>query len=270
MGGRFETLYQLAHNLYKPGAPVVVSAGTLLKDTKTGSIIAQLKFQCMSVDTIRALKIAINAYDISGKPITGVEEYSYLDLDIQRGDFFGSDKAIVMPSRVTRSIKIEQITVISDTGLYELHGSDLQPIGSLQTLHTTLGNLDLVTQYQIDTGTTGIYAPKIIGNLWTCTCGTPNSAPVCAHCGAIREKVFGAFSPELLAQHYRLRLNAAKKEKERQAQWEEAEKERALQKEQERAAQRAEEATIQKKPILIIGIIVGCIFILAILLSVGE
>ena len=48
MAERFERLYKLSENLYIDGAPIIISAGALLKDTATGSVVAQIKFHSVS------------------------------------------------------------------------------------------------------------------------------------------------------------------------------------------------------------------------------
>ena len=48
MSERFKVLYKLEQNLYDKNSPIIISAGTLLKDTKTDSVITQLKFQSIT------------------------------------------------------------------------------------------------------------------------------------------------------------------------------------------------------------------------------
>ena len=69
MADRFERLFELPHNLYSYGSPVIVSAGALLKDTQTGSVVVQLKYQSVSAVPIKALRIDIVAYDVAGGEI---------------------------------------------------------------------------------------------------------------------------------------------------------------------------------------------------------
>ena len=106
MAERFEKLFSLPPNLYSKGSPVIISAGSLLKDTETGKIIVQIKFHSVSFTHIKALKIDIAAYDVSGKEIEGVNDYQYLDLKINNGEEFGSNKAIVLPNTVARSFQL--------------------------------------------------------------------------------------------------------------------------------------------------------------------
>lgn len=209
MSERFEILSKIEKNLYANGSPIVVSAGTLLRDKKTDSIITQLKFQSVSNERIIALKIALRAFDISGKPVEAIDEYQYLDLDVHNGDFFGSDRAIVMPDKVTRIIRIDRITVVFNDGESEFPGEIFLPLENQERLDLSLTS-ELVKQYQIEASALGEYVPKALGELWLCSCQTPNATSICALCGAKKEAVFTAYNPERLK--YNLRQRLAKQE----------------------------------------------------------
>lgn len=81
MPERFERLYQLPANLYSENAPVIVVAGALLKDSVSDSIIVQIKYKSVSDMLIKALKIDVKAFDVSGQQLQGVsvmENYELL------------------------------------------------------------------------------------------------------------------------------------------------------------------------------------------------
>ena len=59
MAERFEKLYVLPSDLYSEGSPIIISAGSLLKDTETGKVIAQIKYHSISSIPIMALKIKV-------------------------------------------------------------------------------------------------------------------------------------------------------------------------------------------------------------------
>lgn len=193
MNERFKTLLKLEKNLFTKGAPIIISTGLLLKDMKTDNVITQLKFQSVSDKKIIALKIIINAFDISGNSITKDIEYQYLDLNIFNGDFFGFDKAIVMPDNITRNIQIEKIMVVFEEDLCEFSGDGFQPLESQERLEAKMSP-ELVKQYQIDASTTGEFIPKEIDQLWLCSCQTPNATLRCACCNAKKEDVFSAYN----------------------------------------------------------------------------
>lgn len=249
MNERFEILAKFKNNLYAQGSPVVISAGALLKDKKTDSVITQLKFQSVSNKKIIALKITLSAFDVSGNPVEKVNEYQYLDLSIYNGSFFGFDKAIVMPDKVTRSVKIEKITVVFDSGICELLGEKFSPFETQEKLATILSP-DLIKQYQIDAGTQGEYIPQSVGELWLCACQTPNTTSNCALCGANKISVFNACDPAKLDTNLQLRL----------AQQQELAEKKRKQNEETQAALQAEKKK-KKTLFVIIGAAVAFILI---------
>lgn len=250
MNERFETLYVLKKNLYTDASPVVVSSGVLLKDKKTDTVIVQLKFQSVSDKRIVALKVSLNAFDIAGNPITKLEEYQYLDLDVQNGDIFGLGKAIIMPDNVTRSFEVDKVTVVFDEGFCQLSGKGFRPLENQERLDSKLSE-ELVAQYQIDAATSGEYIPKDLGELWLCSCGTPNTTTFCASCRAKKEDIFDSYNIAMLEANLQFRRN-------HQKEMEEAERK---QEEESQAAQRKKRA--QKKRLLLI-IAVGAVIVLII------
>lgn len=94
MAERFEKLFSLPSNLYSEISPVIVVAGSLLKDTETERMIVQLKYHSVSDKMIKAIKIDISAFDVAGKEVEGVADYQYLDLNVHNGQEFGSNKAM--------------------------------------------------------------------------------------------------------------------------------------------------------------------------------
>ena len=63
MAERYTRLFSLPQDLYAPGAPLVIAAGALLKDSQTGSVLAQLKLRSLSDVTISAVKLQVVGYD---------------------------------------------------------------------------------------------------------------------------------------------------------------------------------------------------------------
>ena len=66
MSERFEKLYVLPCELYSVDSPIVVLAGVLLMDRVTGKAIVQLKLQSVSDIPIKAVKIDLSVFDVSG------------------------------------------------------------------------------------------------------------------------------------------------------------------------------------------------------------
>ena len=183
MAERFEKLYVLPSDLYSEGSPIIISAGSLLKDTETGKVIAQIKYHSISSMPIKALKIKVAAYDISGVEIEGVDEYQYLDLNVKQGQDFGANKAIVLPNIVTRSFGITSVEVIFSNGISQSIAMPMKALPQSEYLSSLLRNDELVKQYQIETSKDAIYIPQKTSNLWCCSCGEWNSNGSCTRCG---------------------------------------------------------------------------------------
>ena len=68
MAERFQKLFSLPPLLYTEGAPVLLAAGALQKDSQTGKVIGQLKFRSISPKQIRGLKAELQPLDMGGRP----------------------------------------------------------------------------------------------------------------------------------------------------------------------------------------------------------
>ena len=218
MSERFTKLYELQKNLYSEGSPIIVSAGSLLKDTQTGNIIVQLKFHSISATAIKALKVCIAAFDIASKEIDGVSEYQYLDLSIQNGQEFGSNKAIVMPNPVTRSFEIKSITVVFADGHIHNTTMSLSPLPQPTIIQSVLKDAELIKQYKLKTNDRATYVPQEAHGLWQCHCGEWNGCSVCSKCGGQKAAAFTALDVSSLTNEMNARLaeeNQRKAEAER-------------------------------------------------------
>ena len=183
MAERFEKLFTLPSNLYSEGSPVIISAGSLLKDTETGKVIVQIKYHSISSMPIKALKIKVSAYDISGVELESVDEYQYLDLNVRQGQDFGANKAIVLPNIVTRSFDITSVEVIFSNGISQSVTMPMKALPQSEYLSSLLRNDELVKQYQIETSKDALYILQKASNLWCCSCGEWNSNGSCTRCG---------------------------------------------------------------------------------------
>ena len=221
MADRFQKLFSLENNLYIENSPIVISAAALLKDTKSGNIVVQIKFKSVSKKNIKGVKISLHAYDVSGKEINGVDDYQYLDLNIPNGQSFGSSKAIVMPETTTRSFDIKSLTVIfADSSIWEIASPDFVAIPNAKPLNCELENEEIIKQYQIVTTNKANYIPNTFLNLWTCCCGEVNSEKYCTNCGTNKNDTFTKYNITDLTEAMNLRLDKEKEEQlesERQA-----------------------------------------------------
>lgn len=253
MSDRFQKLFSLENNLYIENAPIIISAAALLKDTKSGNMVVQIKFKSVSNKNIKGVKISLSAHDVSGKEINGVDDYQYLDLNIPNGQSFGSNKAIVVPETTTRSFDIKSITVIfADSSVWENASPNFVAIPNAKPLNSELENEELIKQYKIATTNKANYVPNTFLNLWTCSCGEVNSEEYCTSCGTNKNNTFSKYDITDLTEAMNLRLD---KEKEEQLELE-RENERIRKNKEEKKRKIKKASIISAISLLVIGVII--------------
>ena len=263
MSERFIRLYELQNNSYSVGSPVIVSAGALLKDTQTNNIIVQLKFQSVSVTPIKALKVGIVAFDIAGKEIEGVDEYQYLDLKIQNGQEFGSNKAIVMPDAVTRSFSVRNITVVLENGNVQDVSMPMTILPKGTLLQSGLKDAEMVKQYKLSVNDKAAYIPQETNDLWMCSCGEWNIGDFCTRCRAKRTVVFSAYDIPALTDKMTSRLVTEQAQREEQQRIAEIERQREAEEEAKCKALEKEKRKKNKKRAKIATAVFAALLLLA-------
>lgn len=218
---RYTSLYRLPKNQYTAGSPVLLAAGTLLKDSQTGAVLAQLKMQSLSAKPIRAVMVAVDASDVSGAPLEGVSEYQYLDLTVRRDDTFGQHQAIVLPDANTRCIAVRCTRVVfADGTSWEAEPTAVwSSLPEPETLEKAL-SMELVRQYCRDTAACAAFQCAKFGDLWRCTCGALNASgqTACHACGLTLDAQLAALNKTALREHLAAYEKAeAEKQEARQA-----------------------------------------------------
>lgn len=225
---RYTSLYRLPENQYTAGSPVLLEAGALLKDSRTGAVLVQLKMRSVSAKPIRAVMVAVDAFDVSGAPLEGVAEYQYLDLSVPRDEPFGQHQAIVLPDANTRRASVRCTRVVfADGTSWEADPSAVwSPLPERTTLEEALSQ-ELAEQYRRDTAACAQMLPQRCGSLWSCACGALNSAEekVCHRCSLSLDAQLAALDETVLREHLAAYKEAeakkaeelCRREKERQA-----------------------------------------------------
>lgn len=200
---RYSSLFRLPEKLYTQGSPLLIAAGALLKDNQTGNILAQIKFCSLTNKEIKAVKVNIKAFDISGAEVQGVDGYQYLDLSAARNAEFGQKTAVTLPDSVTRSFSVACTSVIfSDNSAWEAEENAVwEPLPKQQNLENLIGNL--AQQYRRDTSIQSHFEPLEYSDLWICSCGAVNRRreSQCCSCGVSRSTIFSALNAESLTQN---------------------------------------------------------------------
>lgn len=223
MAERFTRLFQLGNDLYTDGSPVIICAGALLNDTVTGSMIAQIKYQNITEKKIVAAKVYLCAYDAMGAALGERIEYSYLNLNVPSGTYWGGDKAIILPDKTSNSFEIITISVAFNDGTsWKSESVDtFASIPASPLLVDELHDMALVEQYCLETTPKAKYVPIEYGNLWRCSCGCINQGAACTGCNTDKTAAFEKLSNPLLSEKVAARLaieihqKAEKQEKER-------------------------------------------------------
>lgn len=204
MSERYTKLFSLPENQYVHGAPILLAAGALLRDNRSETMLAQLKFWNISEKTIIAVMVEVDAFDVSGAALEGVTKYPYLDLSAERDIEFGQRQAIPLPDANTRRIVARVIRVVfSDNSLWEPDGAaDWLPLPEPTPIIAALPS-KLAEQYRRDTTEEAAYLPEKLDGLWRCTCGALNQPEeaVCHECGISLDAQSEALNEKLLQEH---------------------------------------------------------------------
>ena len=125
MDERYSRIYSLPENLYAQGAPVVVSAGALLKDNETNWLLGQLKLRSISNKPIKLVKVELTCFDAMGREVSPAIVFDYLDLNVFRGSEFGSQTPIRISNAAIRGYTVKHImhsTVTTDCDKFPIAG----------------------------------------------------------------------------------------------------------------------------------------------------
>ena len=209
MAERYTRLFSLPQDLYATGAPLVIAAGALLKDSQTGSVLAQLKLRSLSDITISAVQLQVVGYDMAKAEVCR-EEHQYLDLNVRRDEMFGAKEAIPLPVRSVRSFSVQVLAVFfSDGSRYSGTNAPWLPLPAQEDLTARLFDAELIRQYQLETSDRSRYVPQTCGDLWMCTCGELNhSGEACFRCSLTLEDAKRLLDVDLLRAKKTERLEA--------------------------------------------------------------
>lgn len=216
MGERYSRLFTLPENLYATGSPVVIAAGTLLKDNQTGNIVAQLKLRSISNKIIKAVRVKLDLYDTAGKALDETVEYDYLDLHAARDAEFGQKTPVRVANNKARSYTASVTEVVFiDQSVGCADGNTWEPLEKPVPLY--FADTELLKQYQLRFGSTSKYKPKREKDLWYCTCGALNhTRENCHACGKDLTALLSLDMAELEAEK-NTRLAAEARQAEEQA-----------------------------------------------------
>lgn len=231
MAERYSRVFSLAENLYTEGAPLLLAAGALLKDTQSGKLIAQLKLKAIGPKAIRAATVRLVPLDSADRPLGEALSYDYLDLNAERDAEFGAKNPIPLPQSSARAFTAAVTEVIfADKSTWTAPEAPWEPLPAQEPLEKALGDWELAKQYRLRFGADAVRMPAAEKDLWFCACGAVNGQAEenCHRCGKARGELL-ALDPEELKAARDRRLaeeRAAREAAEKKAAEQKAEAER--------------------------------------------
>lgn len=175
MNELYTRLFAVPNNLYTTGAPAIISAGALLKNNQTNTVLAHLKLKNIGIFKIKAVTVNIFPLDAVGKPLGAVITNQYLDLQLTRDEQFGEQVPIQLPDNSTRSFNVSISEVVfSNNTLWQASGEAWESLSVQESLFSILNKHELVEQYKLTYGSRCEFVQKEEKDLWHCTCGAIN------------------------------------------------------------------------------------------------
>lgn len=242
--------------------PVLLHSYALTKNNTNNSIFLQCKFEDIADKPIKAMNIAVKCSDVSHQELANVDNFPYLDINVQPYTLFGDKTPVALPNNTTRNVRIIPLKVIfsDDTTwentserAYKLAEYEQQPISSLG---------ELADQYKRDLHNICAdsekhnYLPANVNGFTVCGCGKvvlPDTQ-YCASCGVDFSKLFAINNSEILHTE--------------QQQYNEEQQKIALQEQQDKLQKETQQLQYRKKLRKIISII-SCIVLVIIIGTVA-
>ncbi len=242
--------------------PVLLHSYALTKNNTNNSIFLQCKFENIADKPIKAMNISVKCSDVSHQELANVDNFPYLDINVQPYTLFGDKTPVALPNNTTRNVRIIPLKVIfsDDTTwentserAYELAEYEQQPISSLG---------ELADQYKRDLhkictdSEKHNYLPANVNGFTVCGCGKvvlPDTQ-YCASCGVDFSKLFAINNSEILHTE--------------QQQYDEEQQKIALQEQQDKLQKETQQLQYRKKLRKIISII-SCIVLVIIIGTVA-
>lgn len=170
---RFQRIFLKDTEEYVDGSGIIVCAQALLKDTVTNNIIGQVKYKNISNKKVKAIFVDVVCYDIAGRKLEGVCKHQYLDLNVGRDEFFGSQSAIKIINQDTRKVEIfiERVVYV-DESVWEKKEFRVTVVPKLEKISN---EFEIMEQAKIDIGTYAEFMYQEFADMWICTCGAINN-----------------------------------------------------------------------------------------------
>lgn len=182
--------------------------------------LAQLKLQSISPLCIRACKVALTAYEPNGCVAESINDFQYLDLNVNRDDYFGQKIPIYFRSTSVRKYTVAVIEVVFTNGtIWSNPVSAWTQLPTPHPLEQRLQDAEMAKQYSIDSGGNCQIVPERINGLWYCACSSINWAneDSCHSCRRSYSMLVSALDENALSDHMERRHRKEEAARKKQA-----------------------------------------------------
>ncbi len=227
MANRFQEVYRLPDRLFIEGSPVIIEAGAIQKDTVSGKVLAQIKLRNISEKPVAAARADVRTFAVNSTELEGVPGFSYLDLNAETGQDFGSKVPIYLPDPTARRFTVSVTEVVFQDGtLWQAEPCEWEPVPAQETAAEHFPDPEMKKQYALEAGGDAAFIPVVGRGLFQCACGAVNLAGAerCYKCRRSYEMFTSALDEYTLTQKMEDRLRSEKEAREVEAAAAEAKK----------------------------------------------
>lgn len=196
MSERYKQVKLYENFKFYPTSPIDILKGAIYIDNMTSKAVFQLKFINMQDKHIKAIYIQIIGSNDLGEKIEN-QEYTYLDLNVGKGQEFGTNELKELRNNTIRNINVIINKVIyEDNTIWENTKDtsyDRVTLNKIDENLLFLANKKAIAQsLQLN----NIYYPTENQNYWTCICGTynSNSNNKCYRCSCSKDIAFNSYN----------------------------------------------------------------------------
>ena len=187
MSDRFERILSLDKELWCKDSPVLIEKGALLKDSYTNKYLVQLKFLNLCSKTVIGLTLKVIYHDKINEK-SGEAEFTYTDLKVGKGTYFGDNKPLYIPNENAREFEFIVTKVVFDDNSQWNNENMFIEIGETKVS----AKEKIIEQLKRDLNTyENISMPNFSNNYWYCVCGqfNINSEDECCKCKRNKEEL---------------------------------------------------------------------------------
>lgn len=209
MSELFDRLFLLPEqDLYTEGSPLLIEAGALNRNSRTGKLVAQLKLKNLSPRPIQGALVQLTLLDADNAYLGETVDYRYLDLQVARDESFGVQTPIRIDDPAARAFTVRLLeAVFADGETWRAPaGAVWASLPRQLTTRRLFADLTLNARFHQEHGKDADYIPQRVLDLWRCTCGAVNrseetlchacSRPFFEHTEADTERMRADFAQE--------------------------------------------------------------------------